>query len=70
MCPDVADKTDSGTESSVVGLELEISIKRRLCFSSTGFGDQSVFLLLAFCGLFIGLSSIPDQVTPCAALSC
>ena len=44
MCPDVADKADSGTKRSVAVRELKVSINRRACFRSSGFAEQSSLL--------------------------
>jgi len=44
----------------------------KVCRSSgiEGFAEQSLFFRLAYPGLFIGLSSLPDQAAPVASLSC
>ena len=46
MCPDVADKADSGTKNSVAVRALKIRINCRACFHSTGFEEQSPFYFL------------------------
>ena len=61
MCPDVADKADSGMKSSVAVRTWKSSNNRRAYFRSTGFAEQSVFFRLVYPGLFIGLSSLPDH---------
>ena len=68
MCPGVVDKADSGTESSVSVRTWENN--RTVCFHSTGFAEQSLFFRLAYPGLLLGLSSLPDQAAPGASLSC
>ena len=69
MCPDMADKADSGTNISVTIRTWKSSNNRRTYFRSTGFADQSLFCGLAYPGLFIGLISLPDQAAPGASLS-
>ena len=70
MCPDVADKADSGTKGSIAVRALKSSNNRRACFCSIGFAEQSFLFRLAYPGLFIGLSSLPDHAAPGALLSC
>ena len=63
MCPDVADKADSGTKSSVAVRTWKTRNNHRACFHSTGFAEQSLFFRLTYPGLFIELNSLPDQAT-------
>ena len=51
MCPDVADKVDSGTTNSVEVRTGKSSNNRRACFRSTGFAEQSLFFRLAYPGV-------------------
>jgi len=67
MCPNVADKADLGMKSSVAVWTWKSSNNHGACFRSTRFAEQSLFFSLAYPGLFIGLSSLPDQVPPSAA---
>ena len=70
MCPDVADKADWGKTFPIAVRSLKISINRRACIRITVFAEQALFLRLAYPGLFIGLSSLPDKAAPGASLSC
>ena len=58
MCPDVADKADSGTKPSAAVRTWKSSNNRRACLRSTGFADVSWFV-----------HRTPDQVAPGASLS-
>ena len=66
MCPDVADKADSGTKRSVAVRALKSSNNRRACFRSTAFAERYFLFRPAYPGLFIRLSSLPDQAAPAA----
>ena len=66
----MADETDSGTTSSDAVRTWKSSNNRRACFRSTGFAEQTLVFRLAYPGLFIGLSTIPDQAAPDASVSC
>ena len=55
MCPDVADKADSGTKRSVAVHAWKSSANGRACFRSTEFAEQSLFFRLAYPVVFIGL---------------